>query len=440
MIIVLAFSFLGSLAGISSPAAAQKGVAAPKIPQSVVINEVAWMGTLANPGAEWIELYNKTSMPINLDGWILRAKSGPLNIELKGTIGKGEFFLIDREINGHGAFLKIPADLSYSGAMMSDQGEQLLLLNSNNTVMDTANIDGGAWPAGKIYNYNYCSMERAGYNLPDIPSSWITNDYIHSNGEDTDGNRICGTPGKQNWAYSVTPTFTPTKTPVTPTRTPYFYYTSTPRATYTPTVDVNKLPSSVVINEFLPMPRADYNHDGVIDAGDGFIEIKNLSTLEISLSGWRLDDQEGDSTPYSLGSISLKGGASMVFFNSTTGIFLGNGGDSVRLFKANGRISDAFTYGVDQTPDRSWCRIPDGNGSWLFGCIPTPGGTNSFEKSTSNNILPESAFCRAASIPAVVKEAECDLPGLSAWNPALWRDSRKYPLYWDEGQDIYILN
>ncbi|NCP04703.1 MAG: lamin tail domain-containing protein, partial [Deltaproteobacteria bacterium] len=41
--------------------------------KTVVITEVAWMGTSASSSDEWIELYNTTNARVNLDGWRLRS-------------------------------------------------------------------------------------------------------------------------------------------------------------------------------------------------------------------------------------------------------------------------------------------------------------------------------------------------------------------------------
>ncbi len=40
---------------------------------TVIINEVAWMGTIASTSDEWIELYNPGTVAIDLTGWVLRA-------------------------------------------------------------------------------------------------------------------------------------------------------------------------------------------------------------------------------------------------------------------------------------------------------------------------------------------------------------------------------
>ncbi|MCK9401751.1 MAG: lamin tail domain-containing protein, partial [Bacteroidales bacterium] len=43
---------------------------------SVVINEVAWMGTAESANNEWLELKNQSEAEIDLAGWILRASDG----------------------------------------------------------------------------------------------------------------------------------------------------------------------------------------------------------------------------------------------------------------------------------------------------------------------------------------------------------------------------
>ncbi len=217
--------------------------------------------------------------------------------------------------------------------------------------------------------------------------------------------------------------------------------TRTPKHTPTPTREPNATPaSSVVINEFLAHPRADWNGDGKIDSGDEFIEIINLGSQAISLSGWSLDDQEGDSAPFAIGNIIIEPKSRLAFFNSETAIFLGNGGDSVRLFKPGGSISDAFTYGLIRIPDQSWCRLPDGDGVWTFGCAPTVTESNYLAENVivANRVV--SAICLSKTLPLGLRLAECDDAGLSAWDADLWQAQPAFPRYLDAGSDVYILD
>jgi hypothetical protein len=43
----------------------------PFPPRSLIINELAWAGTVASAHDEWIELFNPSGAPINLNGWSL---------------------------------------------------------------------------------------------------------------------------------------------------------------------------------------------------------------------------------------------------------------------------------------------------------------------------------------------------------------------------------
>jgi hypothetical protein len=412
----------------------------------IVINEVAWMG---NPGTgnsvdEWIELFNPPNAPpVNFAsglGWELRTKDGSLRIPLQGSVAPGGFYLIvrSRTVGDTSGILNNIADQYYTGLQLSDYGAALQLVNlQDSLVVDTANDSGGSWPAGNATTR--CTMERISADSPDIRSSWFTNSGQIINGLARDGRQICGTPRQPNWAYFVTATFTST---VTPTRTITPMPTNVPfKPVRTATSTPNRtLPSSIVINEFLTQPHFDWNGDGKVDDGDEFIELVNLSSLPVSIAGWRLDDREGDSNPYTIGNITMQPNTHLVFFQSQTGILLSNGGDSVRLFKSTGQISDAFTYGVVETPDQSWCRLPDGNGIWVFGCAPTPGSANRLAESVFVGNHVESALCLSKKLPPGLVLAECDPLGLFAWDSFLWDGpSPDFPRFFDVDDATYIL-
>jgi len=235
---------------------------------------------------------------------------------------------------------------------------------------------------------------------------------------------------------SKTPTRTLTPTVFkTPTRTP------TPRVSLTPTRNPNATPYPlIVLNEFLAQPRFDWNGDGKVNSGDGFIEIVNLGLQSIDLSAWSLDDKEGDSPVFDIGAISIAPRARVVFFNSESGILLSTGGDSVRLYMPSGAIADAFTYEVNLSPALSWCRLPDGKGQWTFGCAPTVMETNKKAQSVLIGNRVESAVCLSKTLPVWVWLAECDSVGLSAWDAGLWQPGGHFPIYIETGSDVYILD
>jgi hypothetical protein len=420
----------------------------------VLINEVAWAGTKATTFGdygEWIELYNPGTAAIPLSGWTLTASSGSPRINLTGSIPAGGYFLLERletgtfplplDTNHPG-----PPDLTYSGAL-SDSGDSLYLRDSSGLLMDTANANGGGWPAGNLTSR--CSMERASATAPDTDVNWTTS---RANplpvDKDAAGNWVCGSPRNTNWAYSVTATASPTLTPtrtVTPTRTPTLARSLTPTRTVTPRRTVTGTPNratpeSIVLNEFLPHPRSDWNQDGKIDSGDGFIEVKNLGSQPISLSGWRLDDQEGDSSPYTIRDVILQPGVRIAFFTSQTGLLLSDGGDSVRLFKSTGQIDDAYTYPVVKVLNQSWCRLPDGSPFWQTGCAPSPGEVNHPAESVFVANRLQAPICLSPKLPLAIFSAECAPLGLERWAPELWESlSSKYPWYLELETQEFIL-
>ena len=64
--------------------------------EEVIISEVAWAGTQAFSGDEWIELYNPGPSSIVLDGWRLEAADGDPSIALTGTLAAGGFLVLER--------------------------------------------------------------------------------------------------------------------------------------------------------------------------------------------------------------------------------------------------------------------------------------------------------------------------------------------------------
>lgn len=158
---------------------------------SVLINEIAWMGTaaeLVGSSDEWIELYNTTSQPIDLSGWTLKAIDGTPEITLSGTIPANGYFLLERTDDN--AISDIAANQFYTGALANNLGgENLSLRDAANNLIDAVDASAG-WPFGD--NALKASMERKS------DGSWQTNDGITINGHDAQNNPIIGTPKALN--------------------------------------------------------------------------------------------------------------------------------------------------------------------------------------------------------------------------------------------------
>ena len=305
---------------------------------ALLINEVAWAGTRASASDEWIELFNPGDTAIPLDHWRL-TDGGDLTVFLSGLIPAGDYYLLERSDDQ--AVANISADLIYSGSL-SNGGETLRLLDPQSTVIDSANLRGGPWPAGDLGRY--ATMERRGGD--DQPGNWATFTGFHGSGIDAGGNAIQGSPRRINSLFFPTP-----------------------QPTW--------IPGKIVINEVLIRPHYDWEGRGGVDTGDEFIELLNLGPSPVNLRDWILDDIEGaGSKPYALPARTLAPGEYSSFFRSRTHIALNDGGDSVRLLAPDGRLIDRLTYLRVRAYNLSFGRLPDGSGHLFYGLWPTPGQPN----------------------------------------------------------------
>jgi hypothetical protein len=377
-------------------------------PLRVVINEVAWAGTQSSSNDEWIELYNPSGQNISLNGWSLKAADGSPNIALSGTIKSGDYFLLERTDEDT---TDVPSDLIYTGSL-SNTGEILRLYDPNGHIVDTANSNGGAWPAGITSTYS--SMERSRI-ATDSDFVWVTYDASEDNGtiaKDASGNDIHGTPGRGNSQINVTPTVTPGGS-------------SGSSSGSSGSSGGTVLQPILGISEFLPRPGYDWNNDGQVDVFDEFIEIINAGQIDVDLSSYQVDDEANlGSSPYKLPDITLEPGERAVFYASETGVSLSDAGDTVRLLRGS-TVIDAYTYSVVRYPDWAWCRIPDRLGYWNDPCFPTPGNPNAL-----TGTLPQPPASATGYRPPVCLlpdttpeefvYAECEAGGRGIWNRLYW--------------------
>lgn len=149
---------------------------------TVIINEIAWMGTTNSANAEWIELYNNGTDVVILDGWSLKAVDGSPSINLAGQVTAGSYFLLERTSDE--SVPEIQAGQIYSGSL-GNTGEHLELKNNLDELMDQVDSSSG-WPAGD--NISKQTMQRNG-------TGWIT---------------ATGTPGVQNDSGVITNSSTST--------------------------------------------------------------------------------------------------------------------------------------------------------------------------------------------------------------------------------------
>jgi len=135
----------------------------------------------------------------------------------------------------------------------------------------------------------------------------------------------------------------------------------------------SSLSGKIILNEIFPDP------DGS-DAVDEFIEIKNISTEEINLSGWSIGDR--DKKYFISGSI-MPGGF-LFWRRITTGIVLNNTtAEEVFLYDKDGNFVDRIKYDKAET-GLSFSRFSN---DWQWTSSLTSGQENIFEESDAVAII-----------------------------------------------------
>ncbi len=136
---------------------------------SIIINEIAWMGRTSSTNHEWIELKNISSEKISLSGWQLYNQSQDLmiNFEENQFIDPFSFFLLVRADSSY--VPEAVADHIYSGAI-KNLNEGIYLFNDKCQLQDFAQAN-PAWESGD--NTTKRTMER------NSSLAWHTSTFIH---------------------------------------------------------------------------------------------------------------------------------------------------------------------------------------------------------------------------------------------------------------------
>ena len=299
---------------------------------TVVINEIAWMGTEKSYSDEWIELYNNSSDALSLEGWRLISENNIPKIDLKGEIPAQGFFLLERTDDE--TVPNITADLIYRGAL-ENAGEYLKLIDNRNRTIDEIDCSDG-WFAGD--NASKKTMERKNpLALGLEPQNWQTSQNPG------------GTPKAENSITAIQPPEkTLPETELEPESGPAFY------------------PSNIFINEILPSAEGP-------DAENEWIELFNGNNFEIALAGWQIRDTVGVTKAYTIPEGTKIGSSGFLLLSRPeTKITLQNSGDSLELLNPSGEIIHQANY--PKAPlGQSFNRSSTG---WTWSITLTPGETN----------------------------------------------------------------
>ena len=146
-------------------------------PSTVVLNEIAWMGSPSSTSNtqiisggqndEWIELKNATAEDISLSNWQIIDSVKNINIYFSegDKINSNSFYLLKRAKNNSSSTILI--DKIYSGSLLNS-GDRIGIFDNNCSLIDEIDASLG-WPGGD--NVSKKTLERNADNI-----GWHTSD------------------------------------------------------------------------------------------------------------------------------------------------------------------------------------------------------------------------------------------------------------------------
>lgn len=158
-------------------------------PGSVVINEIAWAGSVDSANDEWIELYNPGAAAVSLEGWKLKDDGvDVLTFPAVAIPAFGYFLIEDSE-----AATNVPADLVFNMSL-TNAGDSLELIDQNGNLIDQVNASSGVWFAGN--STTKATMERIAFDGGDVDENFANS--TGSGATASAGGAIIGTPKALN--------------------------------------------------------------------------------------------------------------------------------------------------------------------------------------------------------------------------------------------------
>ncbi|MDP3953507.1 MAG: lamin tail domain-containing protein [bacterium] len=245
----------------------------------VLINEVSWAGRMEATSEEWVELTSKVEGSLSLEGWQLLNQKEDIKISLEGNIE--EFLLLRRILASEDSgtvYLVggVEADVVYTGTLLNSD-ETLRLFDASCNLVDEVVDVGTEWVnvGGTVFP-EYRTAERVD------DTTWQT--YL---GEGTDGimgtpraeNSVAEDPGSENDGDSEEEVEEDAEEEIIE------------EVVICEWGNDSESLGTVFINEVAWMGGS--TAEG-LSHFDEWIELKNVSGEEISVTGWQLKDVGGD--------------------------------------------------------------------------------------------------------------------------------------------------
>ncbi len=320
-------------------------------------------GSTNSASEEFIELYNQSSLTLNLASYRVEYFSAGTtnfstpsrNIALSGTLYPGGRYLLAST-----GYLSSQASSSYAATLAKTGGHiRLVEDQSNQTIVH----DLVGWGTATKPNGLASPAPNGGESLAR---------KILSDGTYVDtGNNF------DDFEVSISPTPESTNEPITPPDVTLPELPSDPKPIPVedplPTggdEDISQPPSylAVQITELLPNPGSPKT-----DSDDEFIEVYNPNNIEVQLEGYRLETGNDFSYHYTFATQTIAPQAYVAFYSKDTNLVLANSGGKARILNPGGEVISETDLYDQADDDKAW--IYNGN-TWIWSLTPTPGAPN----------------------------------------------------------------
>ncbi len=336
--------------------------------RTLVISEfMADPAAVSDNDGEWIELFNASSEPLDLNGWTLDKTDGSRSFTVNQplVVPPGGYAVLARrsDIAANGG---VAAGYDYPNAFALRNGNDGLLLRDPNGI----ERDRVGWGAASL-------RVQAGQSWalvdPLNPASWTLSQTVW-NGSGGD----FGSPGSSSVAAGGAPA---ASTPA-PLETPADAPTPLPLA------PIPAGPATLVFSEFLANPAA------VDDSAGEWLELFNAGDTTVNLRGWSLTDLDSDRHVIGAdvlvepgtyvvlarsGDAATNGGVAAAY--SYSGLSLANGDDELLLLAPDGTEIDRVVWGNElsisagASLERSDPRV---TASWSTAAVAWPNSAGDF--------------------------------------------------------------
>ncbi|MDO5025310.1 MAG: lamin tail domain-containing protein [Trueperella sp.] len=433
---------LGLIAALPAAALSAPATAAPTAP-GVVINEIVYGDALVPGTADSIELYNAGSETVDLTGWSLHDdKDRPGKGDLSGTIAPGEYRVLVEDVDFTFGFGKGDTPRLFNGTELVDSYTYQVTATENWSRCPDGTGDFAPGTRQTLGAANDCTPQPAPEPEPapaarlvlnevdSAPADWV--EFINPGDQalDISGYEIRDDSDDHRWRFPEGTLIEPSSYLVVEAKTAGLIYddqtgkfvagnfeaaigigssdmirvydaagTLIDSAKWTAHAAIDGNESAATIARCpnatgafqignatkgapntCPAPTVVINEVESNGSATDWVEIMNIGTSPIDISGWYLYDdggasRAGDVTPVAAGTI-LQPGALFVFDQNVHFTFGLGKNDLASVYTAAGTLVAEQGTGADHASG-SLSRCPDGTGEFVDAPAPTKGMPNS---------------------------------------------------------------